>query len=708
MTGKHRLELFVRHAAPGGPWSQGSGLLAAVSLLLILLVFVLLLPAPPASAQESRWVLTETIVNPDGHGLEFYGGGSTPGYYSEPRYEGKYQVYAVTETSFSVDDRSVDSGEEWYHITFRSSFDAPPAVLVPGETYPLRMDFSHSGSVKKGNPSVGFRYISPSVAIGSETPLADNTLWYSPWAEVPSTVSSMTWLLRPPPAGQAGSTLEIYAQWWNAPACVVKWKYEARAAAPEHGVIEIDGVIHLVSPPGGVLRISRADLPEWARDAVATVGDEVACVGPPATLTEGDSTVLLDGKPVARVGDGTSHGGTVVTGDSRILVNGVPAATIGDYVTCPMVTGNIPHVGGPIAGRPGTATSSTSTSGPSDAGQPPPRTFTDEEFERKKAEVEKVSTLPDGYIGVIIAATGDFEVFDHRGEPVRGTRDRYLKPEAVGTVHQMIRIGDTIRTSDKGRVRVEMADRDDRRDTGPTVLNISVNSEASFTDFRAPGAGSGLDTSSAINLIKGAVRAIFQGWRGEAALSIRTGNTICGIRGSDVLIFYDPVVEVVVASVNEGHVDVTSTLTGEVVSLTDGQVVIAWAGVFDPVLTMTQQDWNDTVAGYGVEDMQPFSPEERERLVGIGEGSAVFPEARETKMSPGLLALIIVPAIVVVAAIGAVIYLLGRSRRKSREGATADTVAPAVTPPASSGFCRHCGSAVESGATFCGGCGSRL
>lgn len=59
------------------------------------------------------------------------------------------------------------------------------------------------------------------------------------------------------------------------------------------------------------------------------MGDEVACVGPLAILTKGGPTVPLDGKPVVRVGDGTSHAVTVHTGDSRILVNGVPAAQSG-------------------------------------------------------------------------------------------------------------------------------------------------------------------------------------------------------------------------------------------------------------------------------------------------------------------------------------------------------------------------------------------
>jgi uncharacterized Zn-binding protein involved in type VI secretion len=58
------------------------------------------------------------------------------------------------------------------------------------------------------------------------------------------------------------------------------------------------------------------------------------------------------GKPAARMGDTTAHGGTVVIGFPMVLIGGLPAARISDMHVCPMVTPGvppIPHVGGPIS-----------------------------------------------------------------------------------------------------------------------------------------------------------------------------------------------------------------------------------------------------------------------------------------------------------------------------------------------------------------------
>jgi uncharacterized Zn-binding protein involved in type VI secretion len=54
------------------------------------------------------------------------------------------------------------------------------------------------------------------------------------------------------------------------------------------------------------------------------------------------------GKPAARMGDLTAHGGTIVLGLPTVLIGGMPAARIGDMHVCPMVTSVVPHVGGPI------------------------------------------------------------------------------------------------------------------------------------------------------------------------------------------------------------------------------------------------------------------------------------------------------------------------------------------------------------------------
>lgn len=61
-------------------------------------------------------------------------------------------------------------------------------------------------------------------------------------------------------------------------------------------------------------------------------------------------------QPAARVGDPTSHGGTITgPGAPTVLIGGMPAARVGDLQACPLADGPKPHGGGPIAG-PGSPT----------------------------------------------------------------------------------------------------------------------------------------------------------------------------------------------------------------------------------------------------------------------------------------------------------------------------------------------------------------
>ena len=41
-------------------------------------------------------------------------------------------------------------------------------------------------------------------------------------------------------------------------------------------------------------------------------------------------------RPLIRVGDSTSHGGTVKTGSANMIVDGQPVARMGDTVSCPL------------------------------------------------------------------------------------------------------------------------------------------------------------------------------------------------------------------------------------------------------------------------------------------------------------------------------------------------------------------------------------
>jgi uncharacterized Zn-binding protein involved in type VI secretion len=56
------------------------------------------------------------------------------------------------------------------------------------------------------------------------------------------------------------------------------------------------------------------------------------------------------GKPAARIGDTTSHGGSIVAGAPTVLIGGMPAARMNDMHVCPLVNPGVPpppHVGGP-------------------------------------------------------------------------------------------------------------------------------------------------------------------------------------------------------------------------------------------------------------------------------------------------------------------------------------------------------------------------
>lgn len=54
----------------------------------------------------------------------------------------------------------------------------------------------------------------------------------------------------------------------------------------------------------------------------AVVGDMLTCVGPPDTIVKGSATVLIGGRPAARVGDTTGHGGSIVVGCFTVIIGG--------------------------------------------------------------------------------------------------------------------------------------------------------------------------------------------------------------------------------------------------------------------------------------------------------------------------------------------------------------------------------------------------
>lgn len=54
----------------------------------------------------------------------------------------------------------------------------------------------------------------------------------------------------------------------------------------------------------------------------AVLGDNVVCVGPPDVIVKGSATVMICGKPAARMGDSTAHGGVIVLGCPTVMIGG--------------------------------------------------------------------------------------------------------------------------------------------------------------------------------------------------------------------------------------------------------------------------------------------------------------------------------------------------------------------------------------------------
>ncbi len=68
--------------------------------------------------------------------------------------------------------------------------------------------------------------------------------------------------------------------------------------------------------PSGPPTVLIGDLP------AATVGCSCLCVGPPDSIVKGSSTVMIEGKPAARMGDSTAHGGSIVAGCPTVEIGG--------------------------------------------------------------------------------------------------------------------------------------------------------------------------------------------------------------------------------------------------------------------------------------------------------------------------------------------------------------------------------------------------
>lgn len=68
--------------------------------------------------------------------------------------------------------------------------------------------------------------------------------------------------------------------------------------------------------PPGVPTVLIAGLP------AAVVGNQATCASAPDTIAMGSSTVMIGGRPAARLLDNTAHGGVIVMGAPTVMIGG--------------------------------------------------------------------------------------------------------------------------------------------------------------------------------------------------------------------------------------------------------------------------------------------------------------------------------------------------------------------------------------------------
>jgi uncharacterized protein YbaR (Trm112 family) len=115
---------------------------------------------------------------------------------------------------------------------------------------------------------------------------------------------------------------------------------------------------------------------------------------------------------------------------------------------------------------------------------------------------------------------------------------------------------DTIRTGSgaKDRLRIRLQDRFCAAAACPSIVNVSRDTELAIQTYITTDP----DERSVWEIITGSIRATFKGLTGRSSsMQVRTGTTVCGIRGTTYIISYDAETGISIVAVQEGLVSCT-------------------------------------------------------------------------------------------------------------------------------------------------------
>ncbi len=184
---------------------------------------------------------------------------------------------------------------------------------------------------------------------------------------------------------------------------------------------------------------------------------------------------------------------------------------------------------------------------------------------------------------------------------------------------QTLRLKDHLRTGPKGRARIVFADRYEQGTSGPTVVNMGSRSHVRMESFAVE---LSKKRTTVIGLIRGSLRAFTNLFGGPGgAFTVRTGTSLCGIRGTEVAISYNP--DANTADYHLDHGDAYVETGGKQTTLTPKTSRTISNGILSAERPLTKSDWSQilTSTGNGMAETMTTANQSYSELL-MGENSS--------------------------------------------------------------------------------------
>lgn len=191
-----------------------------------------------------------------------------------------------------------------------------------------------------------------------------------------------------------------------------------------------------------------------------------------------------------------------------------------------------------------------------------------------------------------------------------------------------IYLGDIILTGPRGRARVELNDRIDQHSAGPTVVNIGSGSEVEIAKYSRRRVDEGV-VATMWRMLRGSIRAFTQGFGGRAAFSVRVGTSLCGIRGTDLSVSYDPEQGQASYLLQHGTADLYDK-GGQRNALRPGSQLAVYDGVPQFAVNLSPEDYAQKIVATSIDPDLSFEQALVEAREKFGEGSTML-----VKTQPG-------------------------------------------------------------------------